>query len=112
MGYTNASWTLKADLICAYVCRLLNYLDQHGFNQVTPRLNDLTVERLPLLNLSSGYVTRALDRLPQQGSRAPWRLYQNYLMDMMMIRFRGVRDEALEFKRSESPAPAGEAVTA
>jgi cation diffusion facilitator CzcD-associated flavoprotein CzcO len=112
MGYTNASWTLKADLVCAYVCRLLNYLDQHGFSQVTPRLNDLTVERLPLLNLSSGYVTRALDRLPQQGSRAPWRLYQNYLMDMMMIRFRGVRDEALEFKRSESPAPAGEAVTA
>jgi monooxygenase len=100
-GYTNASWTLKADLLCTYVCRLLNYMDRHGYRQVTPRLNDPSVEDLPMLNLSSGYVQRGLDRLPRQGSKSPWRLFQNYLFDMLMIRFRGIRDEALEFQPAE-----------
>lgn len=95
-GYTNASWTLKADLISAYICRLLNYMDRQGYRQVTPRLTDPTVQRLPLLNLSSGYVTRALDQFPQRGSDGPWRLYQNYLLDLKLIRFTSVRDDALE----------------
>ncbi len=101
-GYTNASWTLKSDLICAYVCRLLNYMDKHGYRQVTPHLNDPDVEDLPLLDLSSGYVLRALDRFPRQGSKLPWRLYQNYLFDMLMIRFGAIKDEALEFKSANS----------
>lgn len=96
-GYTNASWTLKADLLSAYICRLLNYMDKHGYKQVTPRLNDVGVEGMPLLNLSSGYVLRAMDRFPQQGSKLPWRLYQNYVLDMLMIRFGAIKDEALEF---------------
>ncbi len=100
-GYTNASWTLKADLICAYVCRLLNYMDKQGFKQVTPHLNDPEVEDFPLLNLSSGYVLRALDRFPRQGSKLPWRLYQNYVFDMLMIRFGAIKDEALEFKQAK-----------
>jgi monooxygenase len=111
-GYTNASWTLKADLICAYVCRLLNFMDQHGYQQVTPHLNDPEVEDLPLLNLSSGYVLRALDRFPRQGSKLPWRLYQNYFFDMLMIRFGGIKDEALEFKRTTSSAKVGAVITA
>ncbi len=98
-GYTNASWTLKADLICEYVCRLLNYMNKHGFKQVKPHLNDSGVEDLPLLNLSSGYVLRALDRFPRQGSKLPWRLYQNYFFDMLMIRFGSIKDKALEFKQ-------------
>ncbi|MBL8204017.1 MAG: NAD(P)/FAD-dependent oxidoreductase [Blastocatellia bacterium] len=100
-GYTNASWTLKADLICAYVCRLLNYMDKQGFRQVTPHLSDPEVNDLPLLNLTSGYVLRALDRFPRQGSKLPWRLYQNYFFDTLMIRFGSLKDEALEFKPAE-----------
>jgi cation diffusion facilitator CzcD-associated flavoprotein CzcO len=110
-GYTNASWTLKADLICAYVCRLLNYMSKHGYRQVTARLNDPEVESMPLLDLSSGYILRAMDRFPQQGSKLPWRLYQNYFLDTMMIRYGSLKDDALEFKRAESPAKVGEPVT-
>ncbi|HEX4945893.1 MAG TPA: NAD(P)/FAD-dependent oxidoreductase [Blastocatellia bacterium] len=111
-GYTNASWTLKADLLCAYVCRLLKYMDKHGYRQVTPRLNDPTVQDIPLLDLSSGYVQRALDRFPRQGSKLPWRLYQNYLLDTMMIRFGSIKDDALEFKRAEQPVKVGAVATA
>ncbi len=111
-GYTNASWTLKADLLCAYVCRLLNYMDKHGYRQVMPRLDDPTVKDLPLLNLTSGYIQRAMDRFPRQGSKLPWRLYQNYFFDTLMIRFGSIKDDALEFKRAESPAKVGEVATA
>lgn len=109
-GYTNASWTLKADLICAFVCRLLNYMDKHGYQQVTARLNDPTVEELPLLNLTAGYVMRSLDRFPRQGSKLPWRLYQNYLLDLLLMRLSGIKDDALEFKRTELQAKVGEVV--
>ena len=111
-GYTNASWTLKADLLCTFVCRLLNYMDKHGYKQVIPRLNDPEVEDLPLLDLTSGYIQRALDKFPRQGSKLPWRLYQNYFFDTVMIRFGSINDDALEFKRAESPAKVGEVVPA
>jgi monooxygenase len=111
-GYTNASWTLKADLICTFVCRLLNYMDRHGYRQVTPHLNNHEVEDLPLLDLTSGYVQRALDCFPKQGSKLPWRLYQNYVFDTLMIRFGAIKDEALEFKRAEVQAKVGEIATA
>jgi hypothetical protein len=111
-GYTNASWTLKADLICTFVCRLLNYMDKQGYRQVTPHLHDPTVEDLPLLDLSSGYILRAMDQFPRQGSKLPWRLYQNYLFDTLMIRFGTLKDEALVFKRAESRAKVGEVATA
>ena len=111
-GYTNASWTLKADLLCTYVCRLLNYMDKHGYQQVTPHLNDPEVEDLPLLNLTSGYIQRAMDKFPRQGSKLPWRLYQNYFFDTLMIRFGSIQDEALEFKQAEQPVKVGEVATA
>ncbi|MBS1811099.1 MAG: NAD(P)/FAD-dependent oxidoreductase [Acidobacteria bacterium] len=111
-GYTNASWTLKADLICTFVCRLLNYMDKHKYRQVTPHLNDSSVEDLPLLDLTSGYVLRALDRFPRQGSKLPWRLYQNYIFDTLMIRFGSIKDDALEFKNAEVQAKVGEVATA
>lgn len=111
-GYTNASWTLKADLIAAYLCRLLNYMEQHGYAQVTPRLKDANVQDLPLLDLTSGYVQRGLDRFPRQGSDAPWRLYQNYLLDLKLIRFASIKDDALEFKSAEQRVNVGAAVTA
>jgi monooxygenase len=111
-GYTNASWTLKADLISTFVCRLLNYMDRHGYRQVTPHLNDPEVQDLPLLDLTSSYILRALDCFPKQGSKLPWRLYQNYILDTLMIHFGSLKDEALEFKRAEVSAKVGEVATA
>ena len=79
LGYTNASWTLKCDLTSEYVCRLLNFMDQNGYARCTPRRNDPTVQEMPLLDFSSGYVQRSIGQWPRQGSVAPWRLYQNYV---------------------------------
>ncbi len=96
-GYTNASWTLKADLICGYVCRLLNHMERQGYRQCTPRNTDANIRRVPAVDLSSGYFQRAMDRWPKQGSRKPWRIYQNYLMDLMTFRFATLDDNVLEF---------------
>lgn len=111
-GYTNASWTLKADLLSAYVCRLLNYMDKHGYRQVTAHLKDSSVTEMPLLDLTSGYVQRALERFPRQGSKLPWRLYQNYFFDTLMIRFGAIQDDALEFKPAAQSAKIAEVATA
>ncbi len=97
VGYSNASWTLKAELIAEYVCRLLNHMDKHNMAQVTPRLGDTQIDDDPLIPLSSGYITRALDELPKQGSRKPWRVYQNYIRDMINTRFSTLDDGAMEF---------------
>jgi monooxygenase len=96
-GYTNASWTLKCDLTCAYVCRLLNYMDEHRSRYCVPRIRDASIELEPFIDFSSGYVQRALDKLPKQGSRAPWKLYQNYALDVLAHKFGSVTDEAMEF---------------
>jgi cation diffusion facilitator CzcD-associated flavoprotein CzcO len=103
-GYTNASWTLKSDLTSEYVCRLLNYMAKHGFSQCTPRLNDTDVKPEPWVDFSSGYFQRALDRLPKQGSKKPWRLNQNYFRDLMLLRFGAVADQAMKFSRAPAPA--------
>ena len=97
-GYTNASWTLKVDLTADYTCRLLHYMDQHGFRQCTPRQNNPTITAEPILNFTSGYVKRALAELPSQGSRAPWRVHQNYVRDLITIRFGRVDDGVMEFR--------------
>jgi cation diffusion facilitator CzcD-associated flavoprotein CzcO len=97
IGYTNASWTLKCDLTAEYVCRLLNTMDAHGYTQCVPRRRDPSVEERPLLDFTSGYVLRSVDNLPRQGSAAPWKLYQNYALDMLMLRYAPVRDRAMEF---------------
>jgi monooxygenase len=97
IGYTNASWTLKCELSCQYVTRLLNYMDRHHYEVVTPRFDpELGTE--PLLDFSSGYVERAQDILPKQGSRAPWKVYQNYLKDTLSMKLSPVPDKYLEFK--------------
>jgi cation diffusion facilitator CzcD-associated flavoprotein CzcO len=96
-GYTNASWTLKADVICSYVCRLLNHMEQHGYRQCTPRITDPTLQRLPPVDFTSGYFQRAMDKLPRQGSHEPWRIYQNYVRDLIALRFARVDDGVLEF---------------
>ncbi len=96
-GYTNASWTLKADLISGYICRLLNYMERQGLAQCTPRNSDPTIERRPPIDFSSGYFQRSMDKLPRQGSRKPWRIYQNYIQDLIALRFAPIDDGVLEF---------------
>jgi monooxygenase len=103
-GYTNASWTLKADLTCAYVARLINHMDRRGYVACTPRLHDPSVKPEPLIDFSSGYVQRAIDQLPRQGSKKPWKLYQNYVRDLLNLRFGSLGDGALEFARQGSTA--------
>jgi monooxygenase len=96
-GYTNASWTLKADLVCEYVCRLINHMDRGGWRQCTPRNGDPTLAEEPWVNFSSGYIQRALSLQPKQGSKRPWKLYQNYALDLLSLRFGSVRDRAMVF---------------
>jgi monooxygenase len=102
LGYTNASWTLKCDLTCEYVCRLLNHMDANGYRQCTPRLNDPTVKPEPFIDFNSGYILRSIDKFPRQGSKPPWRLYQNYARDIMTLRFGSVEDGAMEFSAARA----------
>jgi len=92
IGYTNASWTLKCDLTCEYVCRLLNYMDKNGFQQCVPRNDDPSITELPLIDFSSGYVQRSIGKFPKQGSKRPWKLYQNYALDIVTLKFGSVND--------------------
>jgi cation diffusion facilitator CzcD-associated flavoprotein CzcO/acetyl esterase/lipase len=95
-GYTNASWTLKADLTARYVCRLLNHLQHHHLSVVTPSL-DPAMAVMPFLDFTSGYVQRALSWLPKQGVQQPWRLHQNYLLDLLALRLGRIKDGTLGF---------------
>ncbi len=97
-GYTNASWTLKCDLTSEYVCRILKFMDARGYASCAPRLSDPTVLPEPVLDFNSGYVLRALDSLPSQGSKSPWRLHQNYVKDLSMLRYGRVEDGTIEFR--------------
>jgi len=104
-GYINASWTLKADLICNYVCRLLNLMDRKGARQVTPQNGHETAVAPFVERFSSGYVQRAIATWPKQGSNAPWRVYQNYIRDVWSLKWSPVNNKALEFS-SPAAAPA------
>ena len=110
VGYTNASWTLKCDLTCEYVCRLLNHMDEAGLRQCTPHNRDPRVSERPFIDFSSGYVLRSIDKFPKQGSKAPWKLHQNYPMDILNLRFGSVDDGVMEFSNSASKVAAPELV--
>ena len=97
MGYTNASWTLKCDLTCEYVCRLLNHMTKGGYSQACPRVNDAMPDKQPMLDFSSGYVRRSIAKFPKQGSKAPWRLYQNYVLDILTLGYGAIEDGVMEF---------------
>jgi monooxygenase len=96
VGYTNASWTLKADLTSEYVCRLLGHMDANGYRRCVPEV-DPSVSEQPLLDFTSGYVLRSLDHFPKQGSREPWKLRQNYVLDIRTIRRGAIDDGAMRF---------------
>ena len=105
VGYTNASWTLKCDLTCDYVTRLLDHMHRAGLQQCTPRNDDATVIAQPLLGLTSGYVQRSAARFPKQGSKFPWQVHQSYLRDYRALKMRGIEDEAMEFTNPVEHAP-------
>ncbi len=99
MGYTNASWTLKCDLTCEYVCRLLNHMDDHGAD-IAVAHRDPAVEEETLLDFTSGYVQRGIGRFPKQGKSWPWKLYQNYFLDRFLVRHAKIADGVLEFSKA------------
>jgi monooxygenase len=102
-GYTNASWTLKADLTGGYLCRLLNHLRKTGTEIALP-VREAGIEEVPFLDFTSGYVQRARDILPKQGSKKPWKLYQNYALDMVSLKFASVEDGVIRFLPRGAPA--------
>ena len=104
-GYTNASWTLKADLTSEYICRLLNHMDRKGYAECTPRKHE-AVGTAPWMDFSSGYVTRAMAEFPKQGDKKPWKLYQNYALDLMTLKYGKVEDGVMEFTKRRAKAAA------
>jgi cation diffusion facilitator CzcD-associated flavoprotein CzcO len=113
IGYTNASWTLKCDLTLEYVCRLLNHMREHGYSHCLPDDTVSEVASEPLLNLNSGYILRSIDEFPRQGAQRPWRVYQNYALDVVALRRGSLDDGVMRFERrpAESAQPEA-AVTA
>jgi monooxygenase len=104
LGYTNASWTLKCDLTCEYMCRLLNHMSAHGYTQCVPLRRDPSVTEQPIIDFSSGYVQRSIDKFPKQGSKAPWRLHQNYALDILNLRLGSLTDGTMEFSGTRGAA--------
>ena len=97
MGYTNASWTLKSDLIAQYVCRLIKHMDKHQFQFCEPVVPAEGIEDEPIIDFNSSYIIRALDSLPKQGTTKPWKLYQNYIFDRISLNYTSVVDEHINF---------------
>jgi monooxygenase len=110
IGYTNASWTLKCDLTCDYVCRLLNRMRQTGLRQATAHNRDTAVSASPLLGLTSGYVQRSTDLFPKQGSKDPWQVRQSYLRDYRALKMGDLEDDAMELSNPVRPSVLATAV--
>jgi len=110
-GYTNSSWTLKVDLVCEHLCRLLGYMDRHGFTTVTP-VADTGIERRPMLDFSAGYIKRAIDDFPQQGTTGPWTIEMDYWSDHSRLRKGPVEDPALRFGTATPAKASAGAATA
>lgn len=96
-GYTNASWTLRADLTAEYVCRLLNYMDKNDYKYCQPTPNGHIAIDGEWLDFNSGYVSRAAKKFPRQGARDPWRNTQNYTKDVLQLRYGRIANKELEF---------------
>ncbi|MFZ0251067.1 MAG: NAD(P)/FAD-dependent oxidoreductase [Acidimicrobiales bacterium] len=103
IGYTNASWTLKCDLTCDYVCRLLNSMRERGLTRCVPRNRDASAASGPILGLTSGYIQRSAHLLPKQGTKHPWKVHQSYLRDYRALKMSDVDDSVMEFSGSRTP---------
>jgi monooxygenase len=111
-GYTNASWTLKADLTSEYVCRLLNLMDQKGATSAMPYLAHFPNETEPFVDFSSGYFARVMDQFPRQHTEAPWKLHQNYFTDRKNLRELPIEDGVMQFNTVAAKAGAKPALQA
>ncbi len=98
IGYTNASWTLKADLNCQFVARVLNYMKENNFSVCVPQFDYENQKSEPLLDFNSNYILRANDIMPKQGSKAPWKVHQNYIKDVFSLKYADVKDKYLVYK--------------
>jgi monooxygenase len=96
-GYTNSSWTLKVDLVCEHLCRLLAYMDRHGYTSVVPVCDDPNIEKRPMLDFPAGYILRSIDLFPQQGTTGPWTVEMSFRADHARLRKGAVEDPALRF---------------
>lgn len=106
IGYTNASWTLRADLASTFVCRVLNHMDRRGYRTCVPVCDTTSLGARPLLNLTSGYVMRAAAGLPKQASEKPWLIRQNYILDMLTMKLGRLEDGILQFRATAPAVPA------
>ena len=97
-GYTNASWTLKADLVCEFVCRMLNHMQSHQLRQCMPLPPDPAMPVLPWIDFSSGYLQRVMHLLPKQGTQKPWKLNQSYFKDLLWLRYGSLHDGVMRFR--------------
>ncbi len=104
IGYTNASWTLKADLVAEYTTRLLKHMDAGDYSYFAPTNEDSTITAKPLLDFQAGYVLRSIDEFPKAGSRAPWQLGMSYAHDVVRLRHGQIEDGAMKFHRAKVPA--------
>ncbi|MEM7084001.1 MAG: NAD(P)/FAD-dependent oxidoreductase [Pseudomonadota bacterium] len=104
IGYSNASWTLKSDLVGEYVCRLLRHLERSGYDYCVPELPDEPIGDEPLMAFTSGYIERARANMPKQGDRKPWKLYQNYFLDRLTLGWGRVTDRAMRFCHKSEPS--------
>ena len=110
IGYTNSSWTLKVDLVCDHLCRILSYMDQHGYSTVVPVVDGSGLEKRPMLDFPAGYISRAIDQFPQQGTSGPWTIEMDYWADHARLRKGPVEDAALRFSSAaRATATAGAA---
>jgi cation diffusion facilitator CzcD-associated flavoprotein CzcO len=112
MGYTNASWTLKCDLTCDYVCRLLNHMHEHGLRECVARNTGDTVVDGTMLGLTSGYIQRSAHLLPKQGASYPWKVHQSYLRDYRALKMTSVDDGYMAFGAGPAPRAADELTVA
>lgn len=103
-GYTNSSWTLKVDLVCDHLCRLLGYMEQHGYDAVVPTVDDSTVQKRPMLDFGAGYIMRSAELFPQQGTSGPWTIEMDYWLDHARLRKGPVEDAALRFSTADRAA--------
>ena len=111
-GYTNSSWTLKVDLVCEHLCRLLSFMDQRGYTTVVPVVNDPNMPKRPLLDFSAGYILRSVDKFPQQGTSGPWTVEMNFRADYQRLHKGPVEDSALKFSTAARAAAMSQAATA
>ncbi|MGB8391987.1 flavin-containing monooxygenase [Mycobacterium sp.] len=111
-GYTNSSWTLKVDLVCEHLCRLLTFMDQRGYTTVVPVVNDPNMPKRPLLDFPAGYILRSIQTFPQQGTSGPWTVEMNYKADYKRLHEGPVEDSALKFSTAARAAAMSGAATA